>query len=169
MDKKALALLLICLIALLGSFIYGFVSPVETFLGNYSIIILVLIFFFFGIIAFGFLSYIPHFLLGLGLGTQKNAIIFLYLIPIIMATYSGLKLGAILFDDFNRKKYFLKEGKNIITLIILAIIIAIAIEQLLPLIMEINIWPQDTLGMKLERPESVNEALEIMRNGLLGR
>lgn len=103
------------------------------------------------------------------MGTKKNVIIFIYITPIIIATYAGLKLGSILMDDFNKKKYFLENGKNIIALIAIAIIMAITIEIILPLIIEIQLWPDDMLGMNLERPENINEALEAVKNDLLGR
>jgi hypothetical protein len=168
-DKKALALLLACLIALLGSFIFGFLTPVETFLGNYPITILIIIFFFFGVIGFGFISFIPHLLLGFALGTKKNAILFLYLAPIVLATYAGLKLGSVLLDDFNKKKYFLEEGKSILIFLGIALIIAITIEFTLPIIIETQLWPDETLGMSIERPESLTESLEDLKRQILNR
>ena len=154
MNKKATAFLLICLITLLLSFVYSFFLPFNTFLGNYSITILTLIFFFFGALGFGFLSFIPHLFLGLAFGAKKNANLFVYLLPIILATYAGLSLGAILLDDLNNKKYFLKEIKPIISILFVAIILSIGIEMLLPMLINSGIIPTEVLGMKLNEGES---------------
>ncbi|MDD4250958.1 MAG: hypothetical protein PHX27_02085 [Candidatus ainarchaeum sp.] len=167
MDKKALIFLVICLITLLSSYIISFLNPMPNFIGQYPLITIILICFFFGTIFFGFVSFIPHALIGLALGAKKNSIIFLYIIPIILATYAGLKLGSILFDDFNRKKYFLQEGKNILALLLGAIILALVIEIALPLILEMQLWPQDSFGMTLEKPENVTKALEVLKESLL--
>ena len=154
MNKKAIAFLLICLITLLISFAYSFLYPINTFLGNYPITILTLAFFFFGALGFGFLSFIPHLFLGLAYGANKNANIFVYLLPLILATYAGLQLGAILLDDLNNKKYFIKEIQPIIAILFVAIIISISIEMLLPMLLNSGIIPTEVLGMKLNEGES---------------
>jgi hypothetical protein len=157
MDKKALALLLICTIALLMSFIISFFIPINNFIGYYPLTILTLLFFFFGAIGFGFVSFIPHILLGLSFGSNKNALIFIYLAPILLATYAGLKLASALLDDFNNKKYFLTEIKPIITFIIIAIALSLLIELTLPLIISGELWPKDLFEMNISQGESITD------------
>jgi len=82
------------------------------------------------------------------MGAEKNAILFVYLVPIIIATYAGAMLGAALGKDFNRKKYFLGDGKKVLTLLIVAIILTIAIDLALPYV--IQYWPQDIMGLSIK-------------------
>lgn len=163
MDNKALAFLLICIIAFLLSFIISFFNPITNFIGHYPLTILTLLFFFFGAIGFGFISFIPHILLGLSLGSNKNALIFLYSAPIMIATYAGLKLGSVLLDDFNKKKYFLEELRPIITLIFIAIIISVAIEMALPIIISGQLWPEDLFGLNIEQGESITGLINELK------
>ncbi len=163
MDQKALALLLLSLISLLLTFAYTFLNPMYNPFGTNPLTILVIIFFIFGAVGFGFLSFIPHAILGLSLGSQKNSIIFIYIIPIVIATYAGLKLGSILLDDFMNKKYFLEEIKPIIIMFAIAIIIAISIEALMPYIMNTQFWPEDFFGMKITEGENLANIFEQLK------
>ena len=133
------------------------------FLGFNTLTILTLLFFFFGAIGFGFISFIPHILLGLSFGSNKNALIFLYLAPIMLATYAGLKLGSALLDDFNNKKYFLTEIKPVITFIIIAIALSLVIELALPLIISGELWPKDLFGMTISQGDSITDLFSDLR------
>ncbi|MFA5763583.1 MAG: hypothetical protein WC915_02120 [archaeon] len=164
MNKKALAFLLICTIVLLLSFIISFFIPMTNFIGNYPLTILTLLFFFFGVIGFGFISFIPHALLGLSLGSNKNALIFLYAAPIMLATYAGLKFGSVLLDDFNNKKYFLTEIKPIITFVIIAIVLSLVIELALPIIISGDLWPKDLFGMTISEGDSITDLFTELKS-----
>ena len=144
-----MVLLTICLVAFFGSFLYSMYTPIETGFLILPITIMTIMFFFFGVIGFGFGSFVPFLLLGFAMGIRRDPILFIYLIPILIATYAGLKLGSTLFDDFRRKIYFTKHGKTIISLIVIAIIIAIALEFALPLISEMNFLPKDVFGAQV--------------------
>jgi len=163
MDKKPLALLLICLIVLFTSFLYSVFNPTQNFFSSLPLTIIVLIAFIFGILFFGLISFVPHIFLGLSLGAQKNAVIFIYFFPVMIATYAGVKLGSALIDDFNKKSYFLGKGKSVLILLIVAIVIAIAIEYALPLISTLDLWPKDLFGLSIEKQETVFAALEKLR------
>ena len=148
MEKKPLAFLLVSLIALFATFLYSFFNPFPTFFSQLPFALLIIGFFLFGTLAFGYLSFVPHIFLGLAMGAEKNAILFVYLVPIIIATYAGAMLGAALGKDFNRKKYFLGDGKKVLTLLIVAIILTIAIDLALPYV--IQYWPQDIMGLSIK-------------------
>jgi len=149
MDAKATVLLAICFVALFGSFLYSMFTPIETGMLILPITIMTIVFFFFGVIGFGFASFVPYLLLGFAMGIRRDPILFIYLLPILIATYAGLKLGSTLLDDFRRKIYFTPHGKTIISLIVIAIIIAIALEFALPLISEMNFIPNDVFGTEI--------------------
>jgi hypothetical protein len=151
MDKKAVMLMVVCLIALFGSFLFAMFNPSGTMFLILPLTIMIIVFFFFGVIGFGFASFVPYVLLGLAMGTQKNAVLFLYLIPILIATYAGLKLGSTLLDDFRRKIYFTEHWKIIVSLLITAIIIAVAIELALPMLEGLQLWPADLFGMEFNQ------------------
>ena len=96
-------------------------------------------------------------LFGLQTGAERNAAIFLYFIPSILATYAGTKLGVLLQDDFNNKQNFLEYGKKILLIIVIAIIIAIIVEQSLPLITEY--WPKDFLGLNVTKGKTAMDLI----------
>jgi len=106
-----------------------------------------------GTALFGYLSFVPHILFGLALGAEKNAAIFIYLLPIAIATYAGAKLGVALEADFRKQKYFLNEGKKILGLLALSLVIAFAIEVAMPII--ISYLPQDLWGMSVKEGKNV--------------
>ncbi len=156
MKAQPLALLILCFIALLASFIYSFFYPIVTPFNSFPLTLITIIFFLFGIIAFGFFSFVPHIFLGLSLGAEKNALIFVYLIPIFIATYAGLKLGYLIQQDFEIKEYFLEKSKKIVYLLILAIIISLVIEAILPIILNMDIWPKDLMGLNIDGKNAGN-------------
>ena len=96
MDEKALSMTIFTLLGLLAAFTYSFFDPTLILLGSeikLPISIFTILNFFFGTIFFGYLAFLPAILMGLNLGAQKNAAIFLYIIPIVISTYAGTKLG----------------------------------------------------------------------------
>ncbi|MFA6268413.1 MAG: hypothetical protein WC652_01240 [archaeon] len=147
MDNKAFALTLLGIIALLGTFVYSYFYPTTTFFADLPFTLTTLTYFISGIAFFGYVTFIPSILFGLQLGAEKNAAIFLYIIPSVIVTYAGAKLGFMLQRDFFNKKNLFKEGKSILVLFFVAIIIAIAIEAALPTI--IQFWPKDYLGLNV--------------------
>jgi len=151
-DAKSISFFLISMIALLCSFSYSFFFPMDTFFGGIPLTLSIMSFFFMGATLFGVLAFLPHIFFGLSMGAQRNAAIFIYLVPIVLATYAGTKLGSALWDDFNAKKYFLGEGKRVLLFLFLAIVLSLIIEVALPMV--INLWPQDYFGMNLK--EGVN-------------
>ena len=97
---------------------------------------------------YGYFAFIPHVFFGLAQGSTRNAAIFIYLFPIIIATYAGIKFGNALMDDLLNKKYFLTEGKSIIILFAIALVSGIAIELFMPTIIEL-LWIEDYWGMQM--------------------
>jgi len=154
LDKRALALVLISLIVLLLGFTYSYYFPTQTFFVEIPFTMTAIGYFLSGIVFFGYLAFLPSVFLGLQLGAEKNAAIFLYIIPLIISTYAGTKLGFILQDDFFNKKNYMEHIKIIAGLFILAIILAYAIEASLPYILEY--WPKDFLGMNVTQGKSIN-------------
>jgi hypothetical protein len=151
-DIKALGLTMLTTIAILSAFVYSYYYPTFTFFENTPFPITTITNFFAGIAFFGYFAFIPGILFGLQLGAEKNAAIFLYLIPTIIATYAGTKLGFALQDDFSGKKDFFRQGKIILLFFLVAIILAITVELSLPAIIEY--WPKDFLGMNVMRGKS---------------
>jgi hypothetical protein len=92
----------------------------------------------------------------LQLGAEKNAVIFFYIIPIVISTYAGSKLGFMLEADFWGKKNYLKTMKSIVTILVVGLIIALVIEAIIPYI--IQLWPSDT-GFVVEKSQSVMDLL----------
>jgi len=136
------------MIVLLASFAYSFFVPTSTFFSEIPFTVTTIGYFLAGILFFGYFAFIPSIFFGLQLGAEKNAAIFLYIIPSIISTYAGTKLGFLLQEDFMKKKSFLKELKQILILFVIAIIIAFIIENALPVIIEL--WPkEDFMGLKL--------------------
>ena len=107
---------------------------------------------------YGYFAFIPHVFFGLALGSQRNAAIFVYLLPIILATYAGIKFGSALMDDLLNKKYFLTEGKSILILLTLAIVSAVAIELFMPTIIEM-IWIEDYYGLQMTDSGSTGDLI----------
>jgi hypothetical protein len=159
MEIKAIALFLISLIALFASFAYSFFYPIDNFFSAVPITLLVLGFFLMGTALYGILAFVPHVFFGLTMGTQKNALIFIYIFPILIATYAGILLGTSLMDDFNLKKYFLKDGKKVLFLLATAIIMAFAIEVLLPIALTTKLWPEDIFGLHTTEGKSFTGVL----------
>ncbi len=153
MDVRALALTLVALTALFGSFVFGFTYPTPNFFSEIAFPLLAINFFLFGAIFFGYFAFIPHIIFGLSLGTQKNAAIFLYLIPLIVATYAGTKLGSSIDKDFAKKKYLINDLKAIVAMLIVAIILALVAEMALPYI--IQYWPQDLMGLNIKETQDI--------------
>lgn len=148
MDKKALALVLVSMIILLASFAYSFFTPTSTFFSEIPFTVTIIGYFLAGILFFGYLAFIPSIFFGLQLGAEKNAAIFLYIVPSIISTYAGTKLGFLLQEDFMKKKAFIRELKKILILFVISFILAITIENALPAIIEF--WPkEDFVGLKL--------------------
>jgi len=164
MKAQPLALLILCFITLFACFIYSFFYPIVTPLNTFPLTLITILFFLFGIIAFGFFSFVPHAFLGLSLGAEKNALIFVYLIPIFIATYAGIKLGYLIWQDFEVKEYFLENSKKLIYLFLLAIVISIIIETALPLILNMDLWPKDMLGLNLNGKNAQN-MFDLLKKG----
>ena len=148
MEVKTIGLFLLSLIVLFISFGIGFFFPIYNFYSIVPVSLAVIGFFLFGAALYGYFAFIPHIFYGLGLGSNRNAAIFVYLLPIILATYAGIKFGNALMDDLLNKKYFLKEGKTIVFLLAIAIISAVAIELFMPTIIDI-LWIEDYWGMNM--------------------
>ena len=167
MDEKALSMTVFTLFGFLAAFTYSYFYPTTIFFGAESTIpisVLTILNFFFGAIFFGYLSFIPCILIGLQLGAEKNAAIFLYLFPLLISTYAGTKLGFMLEKDFWGKRNYLKIMKTIAAILIVSIIIAIIIENILPYI--IQYWPTDT-GFTVQKGQTVmdliNELYKLKR------
>jgi hypothetical protein len=156
LDKKALALVLLSMIALLGSFVYSYFFPTQNFFSQIPFTVTTIGYFLSGILFFGYLAFIPSIFLGLQLGAEKNAAIFLYLIPLIISTYAGAKTGFLLQEDFMKKKSFFSSLKKIILLLLIALILAFIVESMLPMIIEL--WPkEDLFGMKLVQGNNISD------------
>jgi hypothetical protein len=155
MDSKVVSMVAFTFLGLLAAFTYSYFYPTTFIFGAESQIplsILIILNFFFGVIFFGYLAFIPALIIGLQLGAQKNALIFLYIFPLLISTYAGTKLGFMLENDFWGKKDYLKVIKTVIGILIIALIIAILIENLVPLIIEY--WPNNT-GFNVQENQSV--------------
>ena len=148
---------MLSLLALLGSFAYSYFTPTETVFSQMPFTIMTAGFFLAGILFFGCLSFVLLILFGLQLGAEKNVAIFLYIIPSIIATYAGTKLGFFLFDDFNKKKNFMEIMKQVIVLFVVALVLAFVIELALPYIIEL--WPKDINGLNLVGQKSFVDSL----------
>jgi uncharacterized membrane-anchored protein len=154
------------MIALLLGFSYSYFTPTETFFVEIPFTMSVAGYFLAGIVFFGYFAFLPSIFLGLQLGAEKNAAIFLYIIPLILATYAGTKLGFVLQDDFFNKKNYMESVKTIAILLIFAIILAVAIEMSLPTILEY--WPKDFLGMNVTQGKSIGSLIGDI-SGLMRR
>ena len=158
MEVKALGLFLASLIALFIAFGIGFFFPMNNFFSIVPIPLVVVGFFLFGAAMYGYFAFIPHIFFGIALGSQRNAAIFVYLLPVILATYAGIKFGSALMDDLLNKKYFLTEGKTIIILLAFAMISAVAIELFLPTLIEI-LWIEDYWGLQMTDSGSTSDLI----------
>ncbi|MBT7241240.1 MAG: hypothetical protein HN878_02005 [Candidatus Diapherotrites archaeon] len=156
MEVKTIALFLVSLIALFIAFGVGFFFPLNNFFSFVPISLAIIGFFLFGAAMYGYFAFIPHVFFGLALGSERNAAIFVFLAPIAIATYAGVKFGNALMDDLLNKKYFLKEGKNILILLIIALVLGIAIELFMPTIIDI-IWMDDYWGMQMKDNGTVGD------------
>ena len=159
MDPKSLSMTVFTLLGLLAAFTYSYFFPTTFIFGVESQIplsILTILNFFFGTIFFGYFAFIPALLIGLQLGAQKNAVVFLYIFPILLSTYAGSMLGFMLEADFWGKKNYLKILKRIIVIFIISLILAIAIENVIPYVIEY--WPADT-GFTIQKSQSILEML----------
>lgn len=161
MDEKTLSMTIFALLGLLAAFTYSFFNPTFILLGsevNLPISIFTMLNFFFGAIFFGYLAFIPAILMGLNLGAQKNASIFLYIIPIIISTYAGARLGFGIEKDFWNKENYLTILKKVIGILSIAIIIAIIIELTLPYL--IQFWPQEIGELGLQEGETIFDLIQ---------
>ncbi len=159
MDEKSLSMAIFTLFGLLAAFAYSYFYPTTLLFGVESQIplsILTILNFLFGAIFFGYAAFIPALLIGLQLGAQKNAAIFLYIFPIIISTYAGTKLGFALESDFWGKKNYLKTMKIVTTILIISLVIAIIIELILPYL--VQFWPADT-GFTVQESQTVMSLL----------
>jgi len=148
MEVKTIGLFLVSLIALFIAFGIGFFFPLNNFFSFVPISLAVIGFFLFGAAMYGYFAFIPHIFFGLAHGSTRNAAIFVYLFPIILATYAGIKFGNALMDDLLNKKYFLTEGKSILILFAIALVSGIAIELFMPTIIDM-LWIEDYWGMQM--------------------
>ena len=148
METKPLAIMLISLISMFLAFIYSFYSPTANFLASTPITFLTLGFFMFGFLAFSYTLPLLFIFYGLAMGSNKDASIFIYMIPIILGAYAGAILGASLEEDFKMRKYFLQNGRQIVTFIAIALVLAFMIEYLYPLF--IDSLPQDLFGFTFQ-------------------
>jgi hypothetical protein len=167
MDKKALGLTLLTVIFLLLGFAFSYFFQIQTPLAETPFTAIVIGFFLAGTIYFGYLTFIPGLIFGLQLGAEKNAAIFLYLIPIIIATYAGTKLGSSLQEDFLKKKSFLEDIQIIILILFLGVLLALMIEAALPALMEV--WPKDFLGMNVTQGKGIAGMIDSISSRLLRR
>jgi len=159
MDEKSLSMTIFALFGFLAAFAFSYFYPTTLLFGlenQIPLSVLTILNFFFGAIFFGYLSFIPCILIGLQLGAQKNAAVFLYIFPLVISTYAGARLGFILESDFWGKKNYLKVMKKITTILIIALVIAIVIELTLPFI--IQLWPADT-GLTVQEGQTVMDLL----------
>ena len=149
MEAKTLAFFLLSLIILFISFAIGFFFPLNNFFSVVPISLAVIGFFLFGAAMYGYFAFIPHIFFGLALGSERNAAIFIYFIPIAIATYAGVMFGQALMGDLLNKKYFLNEGKSILILLIIALVMGVAIELFMPTLVEM-LWIEDYWGMQMK-------------------
>jgi hypothetical protein len=151
-------MLLIAMMCLLGGFAYSFFTPTPTFFEEIPFTGTTIAAFLAGTIFFGYLAFIPMLFFGLQVGAEKNAAIFLYFIPSLIATYAGTKLGFALQEDFMKKRNAIKDMKIVVFLIIAAVVMALMVELSLPTIIEM--WPKDFFGMQVV--EGKNNALGLI-------
>jgi hypothetical protein len=149
-----MAMVLLSMIVLLLAFSVSYFFPMENFFSELPFTMTAVGYFLSGILFFGYLSFVPSIFFGLQLGAEKNAAIFLYIIPTMIATYAGAKFGFVLQDDFFKKKNYMEEIKMIALLLVISIIVAFAIEQAMPTILEL--WPKDFLGMNVTAGKSMS-------------
>ncbi len=140
-------MLLIAMCCLLGGFAYSFTSPLPNFFVEMPFTGVTIATFLAGTVFFGYLAFIPMLLFGFQLGADKNAAIFLYFIPSLIATYAGTKMGFALQADFMKKRNAMKDMKIIIFLVIIAVAFAFAVELALPKIIEF--WPKEVFGLSV--------------------
>jgi hypothetical protein len=145
MDLRALTIVIIsgiCLI--LGAFFPIVTVPNGIF--DFSPIILTVVFFFFSVIFFGVLGFIPYFFLGIFIGPLSFLWMALNLPALLLATYAGSKLGQSIFWDFFRREYFTEKMRSAFVLFALAILLAVFVEFGIPIIL--GFPPQDLFGEK---------------------
>lgn len=147
MDKRALAITMLSMMALFAAFAYSYFIPTTTFFADIPFTLTTIGYFLSGIAFFGYFAFIPSIFFGLQLGTEKNVAIFLYIIPTLIATYAGAKLGFLLQDDFNKKNNFMQHWKKIALMLVVSICLALIAETVLPMIIEL--WPKDFMGLSL--------------------
>lgn len=155
MDEKSVSMAIFTLFGLLAAFAYSYFYPTTLLFGVESqipISLLTIINFLFGAIFFGYAAFIPALLIGLQLGAQKNAAIFLYIFPLLISTYAGVKLGFALESDFWGKKNYLNVIKIITTILVISLVIAVLIELILPFL--VQFWPADT-GLTVQESQTV--------------
>jgi hypothetical protein len=163
LNAKALGILILCFIALFASFAYSFFEPIYTQITVFPLTIMTILFFAFGLIFFGYLAFLPHIYLGLTMGAEKNALIFVYFLPIALATYVGVKIGTSIEEDFKLNEYLSsRKNKSLIQLLIFAILLSVFIEVALPIILNMQIWPEDLLGLKIEG-RNVENIFDILK------
>ncbi|VVB75607.1 Uncharacterised protein [uncultured archaeon] len=158
MEVKPLMMLLIAMSCLLGGFVYSYFTPSPNFFAEIPFTGVTIAAFLAGTIFFGYLAFIPMLLFGFQLGADKNAAIFLYFIPSLIATYAGTKLGFALQADFFKKRNAMKDMKIIILLLIGAVALALVVEMSLPMI--INFWPKEYFGLSVV--EGKNNAIGLI-------
>jgi len=146
------------LILMFLAFIYSFFAPAANFLAGTPITFLSLGFFMFGMLGFGYLLPILSILYGLAMGANRDASIFIFLIPIALSAYAGAILGSALKEDFEIKKYFLEEGQVVATLLAVALIMAFAIEVAYPLFIE-NL-PTDLFGFTFKEGTTATSMMD---------
>lgn len=150
--------MLISLISMFSAFIYSFYYPMANFLAGTPLIFLTLGFFMFGFLAFSYTLPIMYIFYGLAMGSNKDASILVFMIPITIAAYAGAILGNSLEQDFKIRKYFLQDGKKIAMILALAIFLAITIEYLYPLLIES--LPQDLFGFTFKEGITTASAMD---------
>lgn len=153
METKPLAMVMIMVICLLAGFAYSYFNPMQTFFFDVPFTGVAIGFFLAGIVFFGYLAFLPAIFFGLQLGADKNAAIFLYIIPLVLATYAGAKLGFALQEDYAKKRNFIADGKKILIMVAVFALLAIAIELALPILMEL--WPKDLFGLNVVQGKNV--------------
>jgi ribose/xylose/arabinose/galactoside ABC-type transport system permease subunit len=158
MEKKPLAIMLISLILMFLSYIYSFYYPMPNFLAYMPLTFLALGFFMFGILAFSYTLPLIYIFYGLSMGANKDASIFIFILPLTLGAYAGAILGTSLEEDFKIQKYFLQDGKKVFTLIIIALILALSIEFIYPLI--INSFPQDLFGFTFKESITTTSTMD---------
>ncbi len=158
MEQKPLAIILTSLIAMFLAFIYSFYMPTANFLVGTPLIFLTLGFFMFGVLAFGYTLPLLSAFYGLAMGANEDASIFIFMIPLTIAAYAGVLLGSSLEDDFKVRSYFLKNGRQVATLAVIAIVLAVAIEYAYPLF--INSLPQDLFGFTFKEGVTTASAMD---------